>query len=506
MRVFNYCRKSVFSETSDSIRNQNRMCGEYVQSRFTIDSWTDFSDEDYSGANTDRPGLKAMLKLIEADQCDLLIVYALDRLSRNVRDFSNIYALLEEHHVNFICLDRNIDTSTPIGEAIMYISAAFAQMERKTIATRIEDNMIGLAKSGFWVGGNPPIGYVRQNITVAGRKHVTIVPDPEQADYVRQLFDLFLIGNFSLTGFETYHRQHGLLSPRGKAFSASQLWQILTSPFYCPASPEVYDYYEKKGCQMEVPRDAFDGSRGVSVYGRTSEKSGKHEKMPPESWKVTIGLHEPLISADTWLAVQARMKKHVYVKKKKHPPALLHGALRCKCGWKMVVAHKKKIDGSFSSWYHCLKRERSGMSFCDMSAIRTEYLDDKVLEVFRNIALDPDLKKEYQAPEKPDPLPIEKNIKSLEKKIQKLTSSLAVAKNSAATKYILAEIERLDAELTDLQLKRADAMIVPEAPNLAGIQSLVTDIERFSAEEKNQIILDTVKNLVWDGESLSITL
>ena len=99
---------------------------------------------------------------------------------------------LEEKNVMFISIKENIDTATPIGKAMMYVTMVFAQMERETIAARVTDNMIGLAKKGFWTGGNPPYGYRREKIEVNGKKHVTIVPVPEAADYVEWIFDTFL--------------------------------------------------------------------------------------------------------------------------------------------------------------------------------------------------------------------------------------------------------------------------------------------------------------------------
>ena len=268
MRFFTYGRKSVYKDNSDSIDNQFRMCRDYCEARFPgeIESWNQFSDEDFTGANTNRPGFQSMMAELREGMCDVLVVYQLDRFSRDVRDFSAAYAEMQAHHVRFICLDLNIDTSTPIGEAMMYVSSAFSQMERKNIAMRVADNMTGLAKKGYWVGGNPPVGYERSRILVNGRKHVTIVPVPEGVEYMNWLYDYFLENNLSIQGMETEFRKKGIKSQKGGFFSTTQLYQLLTSPYCCEATPEVYDYYEKKGCKMESPRELWDGSVGVMVY------------------------------------------------------------------------------------------------------------------------------------------------------------------------------------------------------------------------------------------------
>ena len=78
MRFFSYGRKSVFSDKSDSIDNQFRMNREYCESKFSgqVDSWQQFSDEDFTGANTSRPDLQRMLSFIKGGFCDVLVVYS----------------------------------------------------------------------------------------------------------------------------------------------------------------------------------------------------------------------------------------------------------------------------------------------------------------------------------------------------------------------------------------------------------------------------------------------
>ena len=294
MRFFSYGRKSVFSDKSDSIDNQFRMNREYCESKFSgqVDSWQQFSDEDFTGANTSRPDLQRMLSFIKGGFCDVLVVYQLDRLSRDVRDFANIYALLEEHGVMFISIKENIDTTTPIGRAMMYVTVVFAQMERETIAARVTDNMLGLAKKGYWTGGNPPVGYVRKHIVVNGKKHCSIEVDPEGARYVTQIFDTFLAYNCSLQGMETRFKNQGIRTQSGKFFSTTQLHKMLTMPYCVEATPEVYDFYAAKGCIMDPgsPREMWDGSVGVIIYGPCVLESTNPSCLPRNGSRCSPGL------------------------------------------------------------------------------------------------------------------------------------------------------------------------------------------------------------------------
>ena len=67
---------------------------------------------------------------------------------------------------------EQFDTRTPMGRAMMYIASVFAQLEREITAERIRDNMIELAKSGRWLGGNTPTGYKSEGYELLHIKEV----------------------------------------------------------------------------------------------------------------------------------------------------------------------------------------------------------------------------------------------------------------------------------------------------------------------------------------------
>lgn len=523
MRFFSYGRKSVFSDKSDSIDNQFRMSREYCESKFSgqVDSWQQFSDEDFTGANTQRPDLQRMLSFIKSGFCDVLVVYQLDRLSRDVRDFANIYSLLEERRVMFVSIKENIDTTTPIGRAMMYVTVVFAQMERETIAARVTDNMLGLAKKGYWTGGNPPVGYVRKRIVVDGKKHCSIEVDPDGARYVEQIFDSFLAMNCSLQGMETRFKNQGIKTRSGKFFSTTQLHKILTMPYCVEATPEVYDFYAAKGCIMDPgsPREKWDGSVGVLIYGRSTERNKKHQAQPPEKWTVCLGMHKPFMSADKWLAVQARFGQNKCIKDAKWPVPLLKGVLRCKCGNLMQISRKKKVDGTCSSWYYCRKRMRQGIEACDMGQIKCDLLDEKVLSLFQEITADPAMIQKFVKADAPADVPDLKaaraRVAACENKIGRLAASLALAEESSASKYIIAEMERLDLELA--ALKREASLAEMEGRRVADqvkdskaaaveIAKLIHGLEGFDDKEKNAIARAVIQECTWDGEQLFITL
>lgn len=108
-----------------------------------------------------------------------------------------------------------------------------------------------------------------------GKKHCSIEVDPDGARYVTQIFDTFLAYNCSLQGMETRFKNQGIRTQSGKFFSTTQLHKMLTMPYCVEATPEVYDFYAAKGCIMDPgsPREMWDGSVGVIIYGRRPRKT-----------------------------------------------------------------------------------------------------------------------------------------------------------------------------------------------------------------------------------------
>lgn len=120
-----------------------------------------YTDPGFSGGDTNRPGLQAMIKDIKRGRVNKVVVYKLDRLSRSQKDTLN---LIEDEFlktgVDFVSMSENFDTSTPFGRAIVGILAVFAQLEREQIKERMAMGKEARAKEGKWNGGqNAPVGY-----------------------------------------------------------------------------------------------------------------------------------------------------------------------------------------------------------------------------------------------------------------------------------------------------------------------------------------------------------
>ena len=198
MKIAIYSRKSKFTGKGESTQNQVELCKEYANKHFdNIEEFIVYEDEGFSGGDTDRPEFQRLLKDANKNNFSVLICYRLDRISRNVSDFSNTIEELNNYNISFVSIREQFDTSTPMGRAMMYIASVFAQLERETIAERIKDNMLQLARSGRWLGGNTPIGYESESIVYLDsnykeKKMYKLSPIKKELDVVKLIYGKYL--------------------------------------------------------------------------------------------------------------------------------------------------------------------------------------------------------------------------------------------------------------------------------------------------------------------------
>jgi DNA invertase Pin-like site-specific DNA recombinase len=101
---------------------------------------------------SNRPILTETLNRLDKGEFDGLIVKKLDRLSRSVSDFLYLLERSRKGKWSLIIGDLDIDTSTPLGEAMATVSATFAQLERAKIAERTRDALAHKKSLGVTLG------------------------------------------------------------------------------------------------------------------------------------------------------------------------------------------------------------------------------------------------------------------------------------------------------------------------------------------------------------------
>jgi site-specific DNA recombinase len=192
MRLLPYIRLSVLDDSSTSPERQMDKIEKEAELRdheLVPITERDY-DLDVSGSVSpfDRPGLGPWLRDDRLDMWDAIIVAKLDRLTRSLFDFVNLVSWLEARGKTLVCIDPQLDLSTPAGRAFASITATFAQFERETIAARVRDAWHKLRESGKYGGGQVPFGYRPAKLD----KGWGYEPDPEYAPIVAEMFDRYV--------------------------------------------------------------------------------------------------------------------------------------------------------------------------------------------------------------------------------------------------------------------------------------------------------------------------
>ena len=534
-----YSRKSRFTGKGESIENQVEMCRQYVRLHSGDEAAEQaliYEDEGFSGGNMERPRFKRMMADAKAGRLTAIVVYRLDRISRNIGDFAGLIESLNDMKISFISIKESFETNSPMGRAMMYIASVFSQLERETIAERIRDNMQELAKTGRWLGGVTPTGYASeqvQRVTVDGktRKSCKLKMIPEEAELVQLIFAAFLETR-SLTSVDAFLLQRGHKTKNGKNFTRFSIKGILTNPTYAKADQTVWHYFESQGAELFAEQAGFDGSRGVMTYNRTEQKPGKANQIRPiENWIIALGAHQGLIEGADWAKVQYLLEQNrskSYRKPRSHV-ALLSGLLVCgNCGEYMrpKLSKRENAHGELIYSYVCEMKERSRGQCCKIRNVRGNLLDQMVIEEIKKLPQDDSLFLRYlkhgeqfirENREDYDRQleQLEKALSDKKQEINTLLDTLAMAGDSAAKVYLLERIETLHTQAEEICGQQAELKKLTAEPALLDMRfdllrqmvaSFAAAVDTMTVEEKRSVIRTCVEKIIWDGETIHLYL
>lgn len=477
-----YCRKSKYTQRGESIENQIDYCTRYINLTFkdTTNTIVTYLDDGYSGKNLDRPSFKKMLHDCYSNAIDYIVVYRLDRISRNVSDFANLYQELLNLNVGFISTSEKYDTSTSGGRAMLFMACVFAQLERETVSERVKDNMYSLAKTGRWLGGIAPTGYTSTSYFENGKIKYRLTFN-EDIKVVELIFKKYL-ESFSISKVEEYLYQVKIKSTNGNYYSRSSIKTILENPVYCKSDRISYEYLSNMGCNMNINIEDCLGN-GYIVYGRTSNNGGRVQKRTTSSnWIVSIGEHLGIVEGSNWVDIQRFLHTKNYKSRSIHNSnSLLSGSFYCPvCNSKMISRTK-----SHGFVYACSNKLKYGTKVCKSSNIDGS-LDNIILKnVFSANFPNKDILPQLET--------LKKSIKSSNVDIQKeivlkkLSKSkkllISLDKNSNMFKEVSKEYEELSEVLRNLEDIHLDFNL---------------DIKNFLLEEFNNLPISVKREFLKD--------
>lgn len=484
VRVIIYVRVSTReqAEKGYSIGEQEERARAYCKAK----GWTVISvisDPGYSGAKRDRPGLNKLVKAAASRQCDAVLVWKLDRLSRSQKD--TLYLIEDvflKNGLAFVSMNENFDTSSAFGRAMVGILSVFAQLEREQIRERTAIGREGRAKAGYFHGGGfAPIGYdyIKKADGGAG-----LVVNEYEAMQVREVFSLYLQG-WSVHKIQLYLAER-YTTKYGTWQSDTSVRSVLTTPLYL----------------------------GQISYGG----------------KVYKGQHEALVSQEIFDRVQARFASMKWqpnptqkINGQKAPFQNVHilgGILWCaRCGARYFASGNYSGRGEnkrYRPYYVCYSRAKTAKHMvrdpnCRNDRWAVEKLDAIILDQIRQLSIDPAALERAANPE--CEVPADEKRALLQARLDELNAQserlldlcqlggLAASAASGRLAALQGEIDGICAELDELG--NVDYSKALDAARVV-LSSVDVVLDRGSAVEKRELVHSLINRIDLDGENIDI--
>lgn len=351
LKVAIYIRVSTrWQIDKDSLPLQRDELPKYAELVLGIKKYEIFEDAGYSAKNTDRPAYQQMMARVRSGEFSHILVWKIDRISRNLLDFAAMYQELKDYGVTFVSKNEQFDTSTAIGEAMLKIILVFAELERNMTSERVSAVMLSRAEQGLWNGGRIPYGYRWD------KELKTFFIVKEEAAVVKKIYELYRTTKSSLQVAKTLNEQ-GLLPRSGNPWTPATIGIILKNPFYC----------------------------GKMRYNYRDEKKGlNHWSVKDEAeWIMIDGHHPAIVDEDDWRnackQLESRRRNQAvanraYTRKNTH---IFAGLLTCGyCGGNMgATVDRARSDGWRPSVYNCYRHRK-------FNDCKNKYVSDVTLGPF----------------------------------------------------------------------------------------------------------------------------
>ena len=448
-----YARYSSERQTEQSIEGQLRVCTEYAKSNDIVIVDT-YIDRAMTGTNDNRTDFQRMLKDASKQAWDYILVYKLDRFSRNKYEMAMHKKTLRDNGIKLLSAMENIP-DTPEGIILESLLEGMAEYYSAELSQKVKRGKRECRLKGNFVGGVIPFGY-----KVVDKKAVI---NDDEASIVRRIFEEYAIDKF-VKDIISDLKNDGITF-RGKPFARSSVYKILKNP--------IYDgkYYH-------------DGELFTNIYPR-------------------------IVSERIFEIVHNKMEENRYGKHDSDAVYLLKNKMKCGyCNKTITSESGTSQNGTINRYYKCYgrKNQKSG---CMQKPLRKDVLEnlvvDATLKVFENTAnLSVLADKIIELHEKrtKDTSVLNMLIKEKEqlaKSIDNILDAIAEGYRTSKTKEKLEELEaRLDIVEGKILTEKAK-----ERTSLTK-QDIVKFISKCIKKEPQQMIKLLVKEIVLYNDRIDI--
>jgi len=259
-----YARYSCDHQREESIEGQIRECREYAD-RNGINIIEVYADRALTGKTDKRPRFQKMIKDSEKRQFDVIVVWKLDRFSRNRYDSATYKNKLKKNGVRVVSAKEQISDS-PEGIILESMLEGMAEYYSADLAVKITRGLKENALKGWYNGGTVPLGYMRG-------PEKKLVINPDTAPLVVEIYERYANGE-TVREIIASLNERGIKTTRGCSFRQSSLDTLLTNDVYI-------GYYRAMGETIEggmpaiVSRELFDRVQQRRAKNRRAPSSAK---------------------------------------------------------------------------------------------------------------------------------------------------------------------------------------------------------------------------------------
>ncbi len=361
LRVTYYAR--VSSESDEQLNSLGNQISYYEDLIKRNTNWTfvpGYIDEGLSGISTKkRENFNRMIEDAAEDKFDLVITKEISRFARNTLDSIQFTRQLLNNGVGVFFQNDNINTLDEDSELRLSIMSSIAQDELRKLSSRVKFGHQQAIKDKVVLGNNRIFGYVKDK----GR----LVIDEEQAEMVRELFELYASGQYSMKQIETIFWNKGYRNHNGNKIAHTTMSNMI-------ANPKYKGYYV--GNKVRV----------IDMFSK------KQKFLPPEEWVMfkdeTRQIVPAIVSEELWDRANEILKRRSDDVKSRqgicNHANLLTGKLHCTCcGTAYYRRDSKDKQGNINSKWVCSGKIKNGADSCDSFAIYEDEIKPLLFEVFQ---------------------------------------------------------------------------------------------------------------------------
>ena len=443
LRVTFYAR--VSSESDEQLNSLGNQITYYEDLIRRNRNWTfvpGYIDEGLSGISTKkRENFNRMIEEAAEDRFDLVITKEISRFARNTLDSIQFTRQLLCYGVGVFFQNDNINTLDEDSELRLSIMSSIAQDELRKLSSRVKFGHAQAIKDGVVLGNNRIFGYRKDN----GR----LIVDEDEAPMVRELFELYATGEYSMKQIEVTFWNKGYRNSRGNRLSHTTMSNMISNPKY-------KGYYV--GNKVKI----------IDMFTK------KQKFLPPEEWvmfKDESGEIVPaIVPEELWEKANAVLRKRSDDVKSRqgicNHANLLTGKLYCPCcGAAYYRRESKDRQGNRNSKWVCSGKIKNGADSCASFPIYEEEIKPLLYEVFRETEADAEamLEEYLRLYQSLDSGGVQQQIAAIEQKIDfetrkkrklldyNITGQITDNEYLQRSRDCEQEIDRLQKQLAELQ-------------------------------------------------------